>query len=91
METCLSISSAAGILLRRRLPPVRRCELTKRVARLYEQNAPLEEIRRGVEQYVQRWKRWVSSGVQDVSDTFTWPGVFLEHTVSLLETHRTSA
>jgi hypothetical protein len=35
----------------------------ERVARLYEQDAPLEDIRRGVEQYVRRWKRWVVSGV----------------------------
>src|ERR1022692_3214709 len=39
----------------------------ERVARLYEQNAPLEEIRRGVEQYVRRWRRWVRSGVGEVS------------------------
>jgi hypothetical protein len=42
----------------------------ERVARLYEQNAPLEEIQRGVEQYVERWKRWVRSGVRDVSVAF---------------------
>ena len=46
----------------------------ERVARLYEQNAPLEDIRRGVEQYVRRWKRWVSSGVREVSKAFEWPG-----------------
>jgi RNA-directed DNA polymerase len=44
-----------------------------RVARLYEQNAPLEEIRRGVELYVRRWKRWVLSGVREVSASFGWP------------------
>jgi len=41
-----------------------------RVARLYEQNAPLEDIRRDVEQYVRRWKRWAGSGVRDVSVAF---------------------
>jgi hypothetical protein len=45
-----------------------------RAARLYEQNAPLEDIRRGVEQYVRRWKWWVVSGVRDVSKAFVWPG-----------------
>jgi hypothetical protein len=35
----------------------------ERVARLYEQNAPPEEIRQGVEQYVRRWKQWLFSGV----------------------------
>jgi hypothetical protein len=45
----------------------------ERVARLYEQNAPLEEIRRGVEQYVRRWKRWVLSGVAEVVSSFVWP------------------
>ena len=38
--------------------------LQERVARLYEQNAPPEEIRRGVAQYVRRWRQWVRSGVQ---------------------------
>lgn len=40
----------------------------ERVARLYEQNAPLEDIRRGVEQYVRRWKRWVVSGLGRLTD-----------------------
>jgi hypothetical protein len=46
-----------------------------RVARLYEQNAPLEVIRRGVEQYVRRWKRRVLSGIGDViaGDVFKPP------------------
>ena len=46
--------------------PATRDAFLERAARLYEQNAPLEEIRRGVEQYVRRWKRWVRSGVRDV-------------------------
>jgi hypothetical protein len=29
-----------------------------------------EDIRRGVEQYVRRWRRWVMSGVWDVSVAF---------------------
>jgi len=33
----------------------------ERVARLWEQNAPQEEILR------RRWKRWVLSGVRDVT------------------------
>jgi len=37
----------------------------ERAARLYSQNAPLEEIRRGVEPYSRRWQRWVRSGVWD--------------------------
>lgn len=40
----------------------------ERVARLYEQNAPLEDIRRRIEQYVRRWKRWAWSGVRGVSN-----------------------
>jgi len=48
----------------------------ERVARLYEQNAPLEDIRRAVEQYVRRWKRWVMSGVRGVSNAFVWPGSY---------------
>src|ERR1039457_1400820 len=55
-------------------PPFPNPPATARVARLYEQNAPLEEIRRGVEQYVRRWKRWVSSGVREVSKALEWPG-----------------
>ena len=35
----------------------------ERVARLYEQDAPPDEIRRRIEQYVRRWTRWVPSGV----------------------------
>lgn len=48
----------------------------ERVARLYEQNAPLEDIRRAVEQYVRRWKRWLMSGVRGVSNAFVWPGSY---------------
>ncbi|MGA8233488.1 MAG: reverse transcriptase domain-containing protein [Candidatus Acidiferrales bacterium] len=36
-----------------------------RVARLYERDAPREEIRRRIGQYVRRWKRWLVSGVRD--------------------------
>ena len=39
----------------------------ERVARLSEQNAPQEEILRRIGQYVRRWKRWVLSGVRDVT------------------------
>jgi RNA-directed DNA polymerase len=53
--------------------PSTREAFQERVARLYEQNAPLAEIRRSVEQYVRRWKRWVLSGVRDVSGSFVWP------------------
>lgn len=35
----------------------------ERLARLYEQDSPLEKIRQGVEQYVRRWQQWVRSGV----------------------------
>jgi hypothetical protein len=47
----------------------------ERLARLYEQNAPQEEISRRIGQYVRRWKRWVLSGVRDVgaSDAFMGP------------------
>ena len=34
----------------------------ERVARLYEQNAPQEEILRRIEQYVRSWKRRVRTG-----------------------------
>jgi hypothetical protein len=34
----------------------------ERVARLYEQDAPQDEIRRRIEQYVRRWKQWALSG-----------------------------
>ena len=43
--------------------PSTRDAFEERVAQLYEQNAPLEEIRRGVELYVRRWKRWVVGGL----------------------------
>lgn len=48
----------------------------ERVARLYEQNAPQEEILRRVELYVRRWERWVLGGVRDVfgGDAIRWPG-----------------
>jgi RNA-directed DNA polymerase len=36
-----------------------------RVARLYEQDAPQEEIRRRIGQYVRRWERWLLSGVRE--------------------------
>ena len=45
----------------------------ERVARLYEQDAPPEEIRRRIEQFVRRWTRWVRSGVRDVSRSFECP------------------
>lgn len=48
----------------------------ERVARLYEQNAPLEKIRQGVELYVRRWKRWVVSGVNGFGSAFVWPSDF---------------
>src|ERR1035441_1556388 len=44
----------------------------ERLVRLYEQDAPLEEIRRGVEAYVRRWKRWVVSGLGDVNGQLAW-------------------
>jgi hypothetical protein len=45
----------------------------ERVARLYEQNAPQEEILRRIEQYVRRWKQWVRSwGVATVSGSCAW-------------------
>jgi hypothetical protein len=46
----------------------------ERVARLYEQNAPLEEIRRGVELYVRRWKRWLVSGLGEARRSFACAG-----------------
>src|ERR1035441_6891496 len=46
----------------------------ERVVRLYEQDAAPEEIRQRIGQYVRRWKRWVSSGVREVSKAFEWPG-----------------
>ena len=42
----------------------------ERVARLYEQNAPQEEILRRIGQYVRRWKQWVRIGFGDVSRAF---------------------
>jgi hypothetical protein len=36
----------------------------ERVVRLYEQDAPPEEIRQRIGQYVRRWKRWVVGGVR---------------------------
>jgi hypothetical protein len=39
----------------------------ERVVRLYEQDAPLEEARRRIGQYIRRWKQWVLSGVLDVT------------------------
>ena len=46
----------------------------ERVVRLYEQDAPPQEVRQRIGQYVRRWKRWVMSGVREVSKTFVWPG-----------------
>ena len=45
----------------------------ERVVLLYEQDAPPEEIRRAIGQYVRRWKRWVLSGVRNVVGSFEWP------------------
>jgi len=45
----------------------------ERFARLYEQDAPREETLRRIGQYVRRWKRWVLSGVREVSASFGWP------------------
>jgi hypothetical protein len=42
----------------------------ERLVRLYEQNAPLEETRRGVETYVRRWKQWVVSGLGETIGLF---------------------
>jgi hypothetical protein len=47
----------------------------ERVARLYEQNAPQEEILRRIGQYVRRWQRWVLSGLGDDRSKFEWPDV----------------
>ena len=63
----------------------------ERVARLYEQNAPLEEIRQGVEQYVRRWERWVGSGVRDVSGSFIWFGHEQPPGASCLQTRALAA
>jgi len=49
----------------------------ERVVGLYEQNAPPKEIRQRIGQYVRRWKRWVRSGVRDVSGSFSWPVGFV--------------
>ena len=48
----------------------------ERVARLYEQNAPLEVIQRGVALYVRRWNRWMLGRVRDVfvCDAIRLPG-----------------
>jgi retron-type reverse transcriptase len=53
----------------------------ERVVRLYEQDAPPEEIRRRIGQYVRRWKQWVVSGVREVRGAFEWPDVFPGHIV----------
>ncbi len=53
----------------------------ERVARLYEQNAPLEVIRRRVERYVRRWRRWPLGGVVVVGDAFRWPAAGALHLV----------
>jgi hypothetical protein len=39
----------------------------ERVARLYEQDAPQEEILRRIGQYVRRWKRWVCPSVTKIT------------------------
>jgi RNA-directed DNA polymerase len=46
----------------------------ERVARLYEQDGPREEIRRRIGQYVRRWRRSVLSGVRSlmVCVAFNW-------------------
>jgi hypothetical protein len=47
------------------------------VVRLYEQDAPPEEIRRRIGQYVRRWKQWVFSGVREACGPFEWPCGFV--------------
>ena len=42
----------------------------ERMVRLYEQDAPPEEARRRIEQYVRRWKRRVCSGAGEISRSF---------------------
>jgi hypothetical protein len=44
-----------------------------RVARLYEQDAPREKILRRILQYVRRWKRWLLSGVREVTASGAFP------------------
>lgn len=44
-----------------------------RVARLYEQDASPEDIRRRIGHYVRRWRRWVVSGLRDQLAAFVWP------------------
>jgi RNA-directed DNA polymerase len=51
----------------------------ERVARLYEQDAPLEEIRQRIGQYVRRWMRWVLSGVRESCGQFMWPDPFVAY------------
>ena len=53
----------------------------ERVVRLHEQDAPLEEIRRRIGQYVRRWKRWVFSGVLEVSGLLDWPEGFVVYAI----------
>jgi hypothetical protein len=43
------------------------------VARLYEQDAPPEEIRRRIGQHVWRWKGWVLSDVRNVTVIWAFP------------------
>jgi hypothetical protein len=46
-----------------------------RLARLDERDAPPEEIRRRIGQYIRRWKQWAISGVREVRAAFEWPDV----------------
>ncbi|MGD1092890.1 MAG: reverse transcriptase domain-containing protein [Bryobacteraceae bacterium] len=67
----------------------------ERVARLYEQDAPQQETRRRIGQYVRRWRRWVLGGLgasfslSDWADQFqTWtsglvPGSLSRGTIQL--------
>jgi hypothetical protein len=48
----------------------------ERVVRLYEQDAPPEEIRQRIGQYVRRWRRWVVSGVTVVGEGSDRPACF---------------
>lgn len=49
----------------------------ERALRLYEQNAPPEIIRQRIGQYVQRWMRWVLSGVREWSGECKRPDSFV--------------
>jgi hypothetical protein len=45
----------------------RRAYFEDEVPGLYERDAPQEQILRRIGQYVRRWKRWVFSGVREIS------------------------